>query len=164
MYIFQFFLKSANSLADGIYCACCWTSQEGTEEAAAPLLEAPSRERPRSYNSLSENSELGLTATYESWFESKDALPYALGHLFMYMVLAVVGFSFVLEQWPIYNSIYFAVVVFTTVGKHLCYRIVFSSNCPTERNAPTPMNLLTDYLIFSSAHSFYRIWRLVAYQ
>merc|ERR1712238_421782 len=40
----------------------------------------------------------------------------AFRHLGGYLVLVVVCFSFVFEKWSIVESLYFAVVVFTTVG------------------------------------------------
>lgn len=58
----------------------------------------------------------GLSAEYVNWFESTTALKYALGNFVAYLLVAVVGYSFVFEDWEIYDSFYFAMVVFTTVG------------------------------------------------
>lgn len=66
---------------------------------------------PRDYEEL-----LGLTGGYQSWASSGQAHRTALRHLAGYLMLVVICFSFVLEKWKIVDSLYFAVVVFTTVG------------------------------------------------
>ena len=58
----------------------------------------------------------GLSAEYVNWFESTTAVKYAVGNFVAYLLVAVVGYSFVFEDWAIHDSVYFAMVVFTTVG------------------------------------------------
>jgi hypothetical protein len=48
---------------------------------------------------------------------SYNALWLCLFNLGIYYSLAVIGFSFVFEDWPIIDSLYFSTVTFTTVGK-----------------------------------------------
>ena len=58
----------------------------------------------------------GLSAEYVNWFESTTAVKYAVGNFVAYLLVAVVGYSFMFEDWAIHDSVYFAMVVFTTVG------------------------------------------------
>jgi hypothetical protein len=58
----------------------------------------------------------GLSAEYVNWFESTTAAKYAVGNFAAYLLVAVVGYSFVFEDWAVHDSVYFAMVVFTTVG------------------------------------------------
>jgi hypothetical protein len=58
----------------------------------------------------------GLSAEYVNWFESTTAVKYAVGNFVAYLLVAVVGYSFVFEDWAVHDSVYFAMVVFTTVG------------------------------------------------
>ena len=71
----------------------------------------------------------GLSAEYVNWFESTTAAKYAVGNFVAYLLVAVVGYSFVFEDWAVHDSVYFAMVVFTTVGTWWG-----SSARPRERN------------------------------
>ena len=57
----------------------------------------------------------GLTQGYNEFTHSWAAFWLCLGHGFTYYTLAVTGYSFLFEKWPIEDSMYFATVVFTTV-------------------------------------------------
>lgn len=81
---------------------------------------------------MSEDSR-GLTAQYGNWLESKTALKYVLGNLLAYLLVAIIGYSFVFENWKIHDSVYFAVVVFTTVGK--------PHDKEAEVKSATPLNM-----------------------
>jgi hypothetical protein len=52
--------------------------------------------------------------------EIRSGVEFSLAHCIMaiavYMGVAVLAFSFVFENWPIVDSIYFATVTFTTIG------------------------------------------------
>lgn len=62
-----------------------------------------------------------LTDVYKTWGESVDAFHYCIFHVLLYVTLAIVGYSFIFEDWPIVDSLYFAVVIFTTVGTLVRY-------------------------------------------
>jgi hypothetical protein len=81
------------------------TTEEGGDAVATATATSSSSQELR-----------GLSAEYVNWFESTTALKYALGNFVAYLLVAVVGYSFVFEDWEIYDSVYFAMVVFTTVG------------------------------------------------
>jgi len=53
---------------------------------------------------------------FQSWSETKSALLWILFYVCIFIVLAVVGYSYLFESWPITDSIYTAVIIFTTVG------------------------------------------------
>lgn len=59
---------------------------------------------------------LGLADGFTSWSESLHAFHTAIFHTCVYVALGVVSFSFIFENWPIIDSVYFSVVLFTTVG------------------------------------------------
>jgi hypothetical protein len=118
MYVFKFVQRSISRAVKGIRCPFFRRQNEG--ERVALVSEG---EDQVVYASLVEQDEegsqpelLGLTAEYQTWLGSKSARNNAFVHFVVYLLVAVIGFSFVLEEWPIYDSIYFAVVVFTTVG------------------------------------------------
>lgn len=59
----------------------------------------------------------GFADGYSSFSESNKALKQGISHVVVYILIGVLAFSFVLEtQWSILDSVYFSVVVFTTVG------------------------------------------------
>ena len=47
---------------------------------------------------------------------SSVAIKLSMFYFFTFLVLNVISFSFLFEKWPIIDSLYFAVVTFTTVG------------------------------------------------
>ena len=57
-----------------------------------------------------------LTSHYEGFSHSSKALRLCLYHVVVYYALAVVGFSFVVAQWTLVDSFYYATVVCTTIG------------------------------------------------
>ncbi|CAJ1951882.1 unnamed protein product [Cylindrotheca closterium] len=56
-----------------------------------------------------------LTAAFQN-LENRPIIINCLIYLALYMTIAVVAYSFVLEQWTIIDSLYFAVATFTTCG------------------------------------------------
>jgi hypothetical protein len=57
----------------------------------------------------------GLTDGYETWTQSYDAVHQGIFHMILYFTVGVVAYSFLLNtQWPIIDSMYFSVVIFTT--------------------------------------------------
>lgn len=116
MYILRFFVNAISTAVDSVSCLCIRPGGGGETN----ILVSESNEgrgRYASMNTEASSERLGLTGDYHSWFESKTAIRYACANLLAYLVVAIIGFSFVFEKWPIIDSIYFAVVLFTTVGK-----------------------------------------------
>jgi hypothetical protein len=65
----------------------------------------------------SDDSRASLTAgDYEDFYHSWDAIWVCLFHAVIYYTVAVVAFSFLVEKWPIIDSLYFATTLFTTIG------------------------------------------------
>lgn len=66
----------------------------------------------------------GFSSGYESFVESRRGVFFGLFNLCIYYTISVVAFCFVFERWTFIDAIYFATVVFTTIGKlvvvHLC--------------------------------------------
>lgn len=59
---------------------------------------------------------VGLTDEYTSWTDSLQAFKGAIFHSIFYLAAGTLAYSVVFEKWPIVDSLYFAVVLFTTVG------------------------------------------------
>jgi hypothetical protein len=65
----------------------------------------------------SNDSRRSFTAgDYEDFYHSWDAIWVCLFHAVVYYTVAVVAFSFLVEKWPIIDSLYFATTIFTTIG------------------------------------------------
>ena len=63
------------------------------------------------------DSSLGLGDGYKAWSDSSEAFDQAFMHTVIYITIGVLGYSFILDtKWSIIDSVYFSVVVFTTVG------------------------------------------------
>lgn len=59
---------------------------------------------------------LGFTDDYVDWSHSKESIIMAFVAFLLYVIVAIAGYSYIFEDWPILDSMYFAVAVFTTVG------------------------------------------------
>jgi hypothetical protein len=118
MYVLRFFVTAISSAVESIFCLCIRPGRGGETNI---LVSEDHEGRGAGYASMNSDVSaaevLGLTGTYHSWFESKTAIKYAIANLGAYLVVTIIGFSFLFEQWPIIDSMYFAVVLFTTVGK-----------------------------------------------
>ena len=57
-----------------------------------------------------------LTSEFEDFAHSWNAWRVCLIHAVLYYAAAVLGFSFLVERWPVIDSLYFGTVVFTTIG------------------------------------------------
>lgn len=68
------------------------------------------------HNDKSSEGRESLSGEYEDFNHSTSALKLCLLHMAIYFSLSVIVFSFLVEKWPIVDSIYFATLVFTTVG------------------------------------------------
>lgn len=159
----RFFVTSLSSAAKGIFSVCHRRRSASDEEIplgrdeegniAYASLESSGYSNNNGVAGSSSEELRGLTAEYTSWFESKTALMYALGNLTAYLLVAVIGYSFVFEDWPIYDSVYFAMVVFTTVGTSSRGCIFRSHEKPRdESHSIFPVML----------HSNHRLWRSIA--
>ena len=116
MYVLNFFIgafKSAGSLLISI----CKKEERFPTDEEEPLV---SREERLSFITTHQfENQANLTAEYTSWWETTDAVRQCLLYLLAYFAVAVIGYSFLFEKWPIADSIYFAVVIFTTVGMYI---------------------------------------------
>jgi hypothetical protein len=62
------------------------------------------------------NLQPSLTDVYEDFTQTRGAIFLFLFHATIYFSFAVLGYSVLVESWPILDSLYMAVVVFTTIG------------------------------------------------
>lgn len=61
------------------------------------------------------SNSLGLTDGYQAWSQSFEAFHSAIFHTVVYFTVGVLAYSFFLNtRWPIVDSLYFSVVIFTT--------------------------------------------------
>jgi len=58
----------------------------------------------------------GLTAGFDEFASSHSYLRVLALYILVYLLLAVVAYHWIFEDWSIVDSIYFAVVMFTTIG------------------------------------------------
>ena len=107
MYIVQAFASLGSSICEA---AKAWY-QDCRSNRGAPSNE----QRPLLHGHFS-FSQHSLTSEYQDFSKTWRALGISLLHVGTYYTLAVIGFSFVLETWPVIDSLYFATVVFTTIG------------------------------------------------
>ncbi|CAJ1954484.1 unnamed protein product [Cylindrotheca closterium] len=72
------------------------------------------------YNNNNNNNDKkvksGFADAYVDWKHSHESIIQACGAFVCYIVVAIVGYSYIFEEWSILDSMYFAVTVFTTVG------------------------------------------------
>lgn len=71
---------------------------------------------PEEEDTLALAQQLGFTDRYVDWSHSEDSIFRAKVAFFIYLIVAIVVYSFILEDWSVLDSVYFAVTVFTTVG------------------------------------------------
>jgi hypothetical protein len=91
------------------------TPAPDTIDESAPLVDE-SQGEDQAIPDMS--AELGLTASYTAWMDSEGAYNQVLLAVVLFFAVAVIGFSYVFESWAVTDSIYFAVVIFTTVGTY----------------------------------------------
>jgi hypothetical protein len=59
----------------------------------------------------------GLTDGYKSWSQTFEAFHQAIFHTILYLLVGIAAYSYLLDtKWPIVDSLYFSIVLFTTVG------------------------------------------------
>ena len=63
-------------------------------------------------------SQLGFN-NFQAWVHTSRAAVIVSIAAVLFLGLAVVGYSFLFEDWPVTDSIYLAVVLFATVGTYL---------------------------------------------
>jgi len=102
-YVFRFLKESIERAV------CCQKRKDSSE----PLVAGDGS----NYGSMPDNNNtLGFTDDYVDWSHSNNVILTAQLAFLIYITIAIVGYSFVFENWSIIDSIYFAVTVFTTVG------------------------------------------------
>jgi hypothetical protein len=67
-------------------------------------------------DNLQDRNQPSLTDEYEDFTQTWDAVFLFLFHAAIYFSCALLGYSVLVESWPILDSLYMAVVVFTTIG------------------------------------------------
>jgi hypothetical protein len=89
-----------------------------SEEDEEPISSTPLvvEEEGGGYGSPDDSQRLGFTDRYVDWTHSKDSIFRANLAFVIYLIVAIVVYSFILEEWSVLDSVYFAVTVFTTVG------------------------------------------------
>jgi hypothetical protein len=113
MYILKFFIHGIQKVGKSTISICGSGRGRLGRHDSDPLLS----EEMSGYQAVEDpQSARSLTASYVSYDHSTSSIRSGLFNLAIYFALAVVAFSFVFEKWPISDSIYFATVVFTTVG------------------------------------------------
>lgn len=139
-HVIQYLRKSAHegtkSVRDGFHSLITpVSSNEDPEPIASPLIgedggsgygTPEEEEAPHHSHRGLGNSNLGLgnslralgfTDRYVDWTHSEDSIFRAKVAFAIYLIVAIILYSFILEEWSILDSVYFAVTVFTTVGK-----------------------------------------------
>lgn len=100
--------------------ATSWIPGVHYDDAASPGTESsPLIDRsadPGATESPTSQEELSFSHEYHPFQESKKALIICGLHVFAYLAIAVGAYGFFFEQWGVVDSIYFAVVIFTTIG------------------------------------------------
>mmetsp|Transcript_12195 Transcript_12195/g.26381 ORF Transcript_12195/g.26381 Transcript_12195/m.26381 type:complete len:379 (+) Transcript_12195:195-1331(+) len=94
---------------------------KGAAGEKTTLLPASSSDVPRStpdakIRALPRTGESGLTADFVGYANSQDAVWLCVACIVLYLCLAILAFSVVFESWSIVDSLYYAVVTFTTIG------------------------------------------------
>ncbi|KAG7353547.1 ion channel [Nitzschia inconspicua] len=94
-----------------------------TDEGNAGVSGLVSEERQPQHVHLStetDGGEIGSpgpTDEYRAWSQSFEAFHQAIFHTVVYFAMGVLAYSFLLDtKWHIVDSLYFSVVIFTTVG------------------------------------------------
>lgn len=93
--------------------------EENQQKHGGPVLSAAAAATTADErSSLLRHAEIqhSLTSEYEDFSHSYAALRLCLYHVVVYYTLAVLGFSYFVEDWTIIQSFYFATVVCTTIG------------------------------------------------
>jgi hypothetical protein len=115
-YVFQFLRKKFGDARNSVQAT--FHPQSPAIHRESSLL-ASENIANASYGSVNteEVASLGLTDPFDDWFHSYDAVSKAKYAIFFYIGIAILGYSFIFEEWSILDSVYFAVTVFTTVGR-----------------------------------------------
>lgn len=129
MYIFQGLVQVATFSFKALQSCCSRCRQEEPKSAnqnvgeSSPLLSSEKRnesEDELTIDSLpldaEEQTQHSLTAEFESFSKSMEAVKICLIHTTLYYTLAIVGYSFLVEKWSIIDSLYFSTTIFTTIG------------------------------------------------
>ena len=94
----------------------CWTARSSPTEASQDRRNGPNEESAlldrddadvEQYRSIP-----SLTSQFEDYARSWSAWKVCLAHATLYYMAAVFGFSYLVERWPIIDSLYLGTVVF----------------------------------------------------
>ena len=85
---------------------------------SSPLVHTRSAPPPdaTSSSATSQHSKLSFSHEYQPFERSRKALVICMFHVAVYFGVAVVAFGYGFEKWGFVDSIYYAVVIFTTIG------------------------------------------------
>jgi hypothetical protein len=68
----------------------------------------------------------GLTDGFQTWSQTFEAFHAGIFHTVTYLFAGIVGYSFLLDtKWPIVDSMYFSVVLFTSTLRLLVLQMYF---------------------------------------
>ena len=93
----------------------CYKGDNDSNEDSRPAA-APDETTGLLDPAAANNSNVSLTTEYEVFAQSDKALLLLLCHALVYYALAVVGYCLFVENWTVIQSLYFATVLFTTIG------------------------------------------------
>jgi hypothetical protein len=141
MYILNFFISSFKNVgndASSIFCLLSPTSaaDADTTDESTPLVDE-SQDEYQPIDGVSR--ELGLTDSYVSWVDSDRAYSQMLLAVLLFFTVAVIGYSFIFDDFAWTDSVYLAVVIFTTVGTYALLNI--SEEVPTSTYVKTSHSL-----------------------
>jgi len=85
------------------------TASSAPDETTGLLLD------PAANNNINNNN-ASLTTEYENFAQSYKALLLLLFHASVYYALALAGYCLFVENWTVIQSLYYATVLFTTIG------------------------------------------------
>jgi uncharacterized membrane protein len=78
--------------------------------------DAPLQATRGEYRTIAGRGTSSLTQDFTDYMHSKSMYIACALNLAAYIIIAIIAYSFILEEWSIVNSVYFACLTFTTVG------------------------------------------------
>lgn len=106
----------------GIFNFCCSLCKRGKKSGSDGDVESDPLNGSNASPGYSATQQMfaapveSLTTGFHDFASSTNALQLCLINVFMYLVIAVVAFSYIFEKFTVVDSLYFGVVTFTTIG------------------------------------------------